>query len=193
MTIKLALSAAFVSVVSLAMGGCLYFPSSNSDRSGGASGPSTYSSTGSTQVGQAELLQGSMGNVASFASAEPELQITTFSSSARVRIDALNPSERWWAMTSLTIAGGLDHPSLQPGAHLTFSGSTATADGLRVSVLGCSGPSRNNYTYDHNAQTTTVDVMPGSDPTHRRMVFTAVFVNGTQTQQVQGSFEYEPR
>lgn len=193
MTIKLALSAAFVSVVSLAMGGCLYFPSSSTDRAGGASAPTYSSSTRLNQVGQAEMLQGSLGNVASFAAAAPELRITGTSSNAVVRIDALNDSERWWAMNSLTISGGLNHPSLQPGAHLTFSGSSASANGLRVSVLGCSGPSRNNYTYDHSAQTTTVDVLPGSDATHNRMVFTAVFVNGTQTQQVQGSFEYEPR
>ncbi len=193
MTIKLALSAAFVSAASLAVGGCLYFPPSSSDRSTGASAPRYGSSSSVNQVGQAEMLQGSLGNVASFSSASPQMRITGSSASATVRIDALNSAERWWAMSSLTISGGLNHASLQPGAHLTFSGSSASSSGLRVSVLGCSGPSLNNYTYDRNAQTVTVDVLPGSDATHNRMVFTAVFVNGPQTQQVQGSFEYEPR
>lgn len=193
MTIKLALSAAFVSAASLAVGGCLYFPPSSSDRSTGASAPTYGSSSSVNQVGQAEMLQGSLGNVASFSSATPQMHITGSRSYATVRIDALNAAERWWAMNSLTISGGLNHASLQPGAHLTFSNTSSSTSGLRVSVLGCSGPSLNNYTYDHSAQTVTVDVLPGSDATHNRMVFTAVFVNGPQTQQVQGSFEYEPR
>ncbi len=192
MTIKLALSAAFVSAASLAVGGCLYFPPSSSDRSRDTYSPSSASGS-FTQVGQAEMLQGSLGNIASFSAASPELRISASATSATVRIDALNASERWWAMNNLTISGGLNHAALRQGAHLTFSGSSASASGLRVSVLGCSGPSRNNYTYDHSAQTVTVDVLPGSDAAHNRMVFTAVFVNGPQTQQVQGSFEYEPR
>jgi hypothetical protein len=62
-----------------------------------------------------------------------------------------------------------------------------------VRVLGCSGPSRGNFTYDRNADTVTIDVMPGSAPDTRRMVFKATYTNGAATQQVQGSFEYEPR
>jgi hypothetical protein len=193
MTIKLALSAAFVAAFSLVAGGCLYYPSSHSDARTGSDYVPPSTSTTLNQVGQAEMLQGSLGNVASFSAASPELRITGSTTYANVRIDALNTAERWWAMNSLTISGGLNHAALRVGAHLTFTSSTPSTSGLRVSALGCSGPARNNYTYDHTAQSVTVDVLPGSEEGRNRMVFTAVYVNGSQTQQVQGSFEYDPR
>ncbi len=193
MTIKLALSAVVVSVFSLAAGGCLYFPN-ESDRSGSSTyGTSSDYSGTVTQVGEAEMFQGSLGNVTAFNAASPELRISSGTTYATVRIDAVNTSQRWWAMNNLTISGGLNHSALRVGAHLTFTPSAPSNAGLRVSVLGCSGPSRNNYTYDRTAQSVTVDVLPGGEEGRNRMVFTAVFVNGAERQQVQGSFEYEPR
>lgn len=192
MTIKLALSAAIISAFSLAAGGCLYYPN-ESDRSGSSTYGSSSTSGTFTQVGEAEMLQGSLSNVTAFSASSPELRISSSASFATVRIDALNSGARWWAMNRLSITGGLGHRALRVGAHLTFTPTSTSNAGLRVSVLGCSGPARDNYTYDRTAQSVTVDVLPGSEEGCNRMVFTAVFVNGSERQQVQGSFEYEPR
>lgn len=186
---------ALVASMSLSLGGCFLMTLERSGtRSDTNATPPTYNSTSSsTEVGQAEMLQGNLGNVTSFSSAAPELSIRRSTGSAYVRIDALNTSARWWAMTALTVTGGLTHASLQPGAHLTFTSSSASTNGLRVSVLGCSGPARNTYSYDHPAERVDVDVMEGSDPNTNRMVFTAYFRHDGAMQTVQGSFEYEPR
>jgi len=192
MTIKTALSITFALAASLALGGCFQF---YEERSGSSSTPRTSTTPSGyyNMVGEADLLQGAMGNVTSFTHASPEMRITGSSTSATVRLDASNTTTRWWVMTNLTITGGLGHAALQPGAHLVFTRSAPSVGGLRVSVLGCSGPMRPNYTYDRTADTVTVDVMPGSAPDTRRMVFKATYANGAATQQVQGSFEYEPR
>jgi hypothetical protein len=192
MMIKSALSVTFALTASLALGGCFQFVeegSGSSSTRGTNSTPTGYYN----MVGEAELLQGAMGNVPSFTHASPELRITGSTTNATVRLDAVNTSARWWVMTNLTVTGGLGHAALQPGAHLVFTRTSPTVGGLRVRVLGCSGPSRGNFTYDRNADTVTIDVMPGSAPDTRRMVFKATYTNGAATQQVQGSFEYEPR
>lgn len=193
--LKPLISASLVASMSLSLGGCFLMTLERSGtRSDTPSPAPTYNSSSSnTEVGQAEMLQGNLGNVTSFSSRAPELSIRRSTGSAYVRIDALDGSARWWAMNALTVTGGLTHASLQPGAHLSFSSTTASVSGLRVSVLGCSGPARNNYTYDHPADRVDVDVMEGSEPNTNRMVFTAYFRNGSAMQSVQGSFEYEPR
>lgn len=190
MSIKTALSITFALAASLALGGCFQFVE---ERSGASSRTSTGPSSYYNMVGEADLLQGAMGSVTSFTHQSPELRISGSSTSAAVRLDAVNTSARWWVMTNLTVTGGLDHAALAPGAHLVFSRTSPTVNGLRVSALGCSGPTRGNYTYDRTADTVTVDVMPGSAPDTRRMVFKATYANGSEMQQVQGSFEYEPR
>lgn len=194
--IKPLISAALIASMSLSLGGCflMTLERSGTRSDSGTPAPTYNSSTSSsTEVGQAEMLQGNLGNITSFSSDAPELSIRRSTGSAYVRIDALNASARWWAMTALTVTGGLTHASLQPGAHLSFTPSSTSTNGLRVSVLGCSGPARNNYTYDHPADRVDVDVMDGSEPDTHRMVFTAYFRNGSAMQTVQGSFEYEPR
>jgi hypothetical protein len=197
MMTRIAFAVPFTLAAALALGGCFQFATERS----GAGGSSTSTRTPSTpsassyynEVGEADVLQGAMGNVASFSQQSPEMRITGSRTSATVRIDAADTTARWWVMTNVTVTGGLNHTALQPGAHLVFTRTAPTVNGLRVSVLGCSGPMRPNYTYDRTADTVTVDVLPGSAPDTRRMVFKAVYANGTATQQVQGSFEYEPR
>jgi hypothetical protein len=192
MKIRLALYGSLVAAASHALGGCFYVPSERSSaRATGAAAPASATA----QVGQAEVFQGTLGEIGSFSSEAAELRITASGSYATVRIDAVNAAARWWAMNNLTISGGLDHAALRPGAHLTFSraGAAPGATGLRVTALGCSGPSRNVYTYDRNADSVDVDVMPGSEEGRNRMVFTARFDHGGATQTVQGSFEYDPR
>lgn len=198
MTKNVAVAVSIMLVGAYALGGCFQF----NDRSGYGGTTTRSSPTGTTSpssglvyndVGEAELLQGAMGNVTSFSHTSPELRITGSRTSTTVRLDASNAGGRWWVMTNLTVTGGLNHAALQPGAHLVFSRTTPAINGLRVSALGCSGPMRPNYTYDRTADTVTVDVMPGSAPDTRRIVFKAVYTNGSATQQVQGAFEYEPR
>lgn len=188
--------------LSLGLGGCFQFQFDRVDDEEPAADARTPTTgpTGTgwiTEMGQAELLQGTMGTVARFQSTAPQMQIrrrsTSTSSSAYVRLDAESASARWWAMTALTITGGLAHASLRPGAHLTFTTTSPSQSGLRVSVLGCSGPMRDRFTYDRTADRVDVDVMQGSEPGRRRMVYTAQFTNGTERQTVQGSFEYDPQ
>ncbi|MFO0603286.1 MAG: hypothetical protein U0324_08940 [Polyangiales bacterium] len=194
MMTRLVLAAPFTLAAALALGGCFQFANERSGAEGGSSSSSTPTASGYyNAVGEADMLQGAMGNVTSFTQQSPEMRITGSRTSATVRIDAADTTARWWVMTNLTITGGLDHASLLPGAHLVFTRTAPSVNGLRVSALGCSGPSRPNYTYDHTADAVTVDVLPGSAPDTRRMVFKAVYTHGSVTQQVQGSFEYEPR
>ncbi len=187
-----------------ALGGCYY----GSDGIGGeeaSDGPTvtaprggtggTRGSTGSeVVVGSAERFAGDLGTVTGFAVPGAEMRVTQSGSTASVRIDAENTSARWWAMTVLTIGGGLNHPSLQPGTQLRFQrGRSAAASGLSVSVLGCSGPRRDNFTYDANAESVEVNVEEGPTPDTRRIVFDAEFNGPRGPQQVHGSFVYDPR
>jgi hypothetical protein len=102
-------------------------------------------------------------------------------------------------MTSLTIEGGLDHPDLVPGAHLVFNNAArydtyyepTTEPVLFVSVLGCSGPTQGNYTYDSTADETVVDVEAGLNPGDVNIFFTATYSSYSGTPQVvEGSFGY---
>ena len=190
-------AAALVTVVStLSLGGCLNFydQETRDDYSTRLNGYNT--------LGQAELLRGDMGNIRGFSSNVVELRtrVPSGGTSATVQLDAVNTRDQWWVMTQLSITGGFNHPGLQPGAHLVFeSGSsvrstTTGTTALRVSVLGCSGPRRPNYTYDRTARRVEVDIEQGATWDTRRMRFTATFDGpSSQTQTVTGSFEYEPR
>ena len=122
---------------------------------------------------------------------------TDYGTSSSVRIDAGNTDARWWAMTQLSISGTLRHPSLVPGAHLVFNRSDRTtrtgagAAPLFMSVLGCSGPRLNQFTYDQGAEEVTDDVSAGPTGDTRRLAFDAKFSGLTGEQQVTGSFVFE--
>ncbi|MBI5512595.1 MAG: hypothetical protein HY909_02440 [Deltaproteobacteria bacterium] len=149
-------------------------------------------------VSGAESLRGDLGNIRAFASEDVELRVAPGSGTrpiAQVQLDAVNESQRWWVMTRMTLTGGLSHPSLQPGATLTFTRGSPTAPGaLGVNVLGCSGPRRNNYTFDRSADRVDMRVLPGSTPDAVRVEFTATWNAATQPPQVvRGVFEYDPQ
>ncbi len=190
-TLRLLLSTTFAATLSLALGGCFYFPNTRDDEPVPA--PAPYDDDTPTQVGQAEVFQGTLGNIGRFSKQSPELRISGGSTYGTVRIDAVDTTARWWAMTNLSFNGGLSHPALVPGAHLVFDGSRRSISGLSVSALGCSGPSRGNYTYDHEADSVVIDVLDGSRPDSRRMVFTSTYTHDSGRQVVQGSFEYDIR
>lgn len=196
---RVVVSSMVVVTAAVALGGCYEFARERSEEERAATERQPRMPTGSlvyNDRGEAEVLQGGMGSVTGFAQQFPEMHIVGSRTSTTVRIDAEDTSARWWVMTSLTVLGGLDHAALQPGARLVFSRTGSSVEGLRVSVLGCSGPRRPHYTYDRYADTVTVHVLPGSFPSTRRMVFTAVFPSSTPggpSQRVQGAFEYELR
>ncbi|HEY4223980.1 MAG TPA: glycerate kinase [Myxococcota bacterium] len=86
--------------------------------------------------------------------------------------------------------------SLVPGARFVFgpSGRVPDADGtsaLYVTALGCSGPRRNDYTFDHPAEQVTVAVSAGPTADTRRMDFDAQFAGPSGEQHVTGSFVFD--
>ena len=184
-----------VPVASVALGGCYYgFDSSSSGRA--ATPPSSVSTPSTTWTAQTAQYAGDMGSVRGFGSVPGVVQGTDGGSTSVVRIDAEDTSARWWAMTRLTVEGTLSHPMLVPGAHLVFtpSGGAMTSAGvvpLFVHAIGCSGPRRDDYTFDQPASQITVDVDAGPDATSRTITFMATFAPaGGTPQHVTGSFVY---
>jgi len=184
----------------LALGGCYYGSGGlgGEPEADGTTASAPRASGGSTgsnvTVGAADQFAGDLGTVTGFAVPGAELRVTQSPSTASVRIDAENTRARWWAMTVLTIQGGLNHPSLQPGTQLRFQGGrSGSTNGLTISVLGCSGPRRDNFTYDGNATAVEVNVEEGPSPDTRRLVFDADFNTPQGPQRVHGSFVYDPR
>jgi hypothetical protein len=100
----------------------------------------------------------------------------------------LHAGTGYWVMTALSVEGGLEHPSLAPGARLEFPRDAQP--GLSVSVLGCSGPAREVFDYDEDAQRVQIEVQSGASPGERVLLFRAVFDNAGTSQVVEGSFSY---
>lgn len=194
-----------VTLGAVGMGGCYYdFSDDRDDRPPSAgsfnSGPAPTLNT-TRWTGRATDFRGDMGTVRGFGGAEATITGSDYGdASSSVRIDAENTSARWWAMTQFSVSGSLSHPSLVPGAHLVFNARTraaarptAGATPLFMSVLGCSGPRLNNYTYDRNADEVTVDVSAGPTEDTRVLAFDAEFAGPSGPQHVTGSFVYETR
>lgn len=193
--------AVIAATAGLALGGCLFSGGSYSYSSPGRPGaPDAYSTEPGyeepvTIQGQGELLRGDLGDYQRFRTTAPELAITRYSdANTSVRLDYEDAPSSVWAMTGLTIIGGLDNPALRPGAHLTFDASHNSPDapGLQVMIVGCSGPVRERYTYDSHAQSVTVDVFAGDDGKYL-MVYTGRFSNQGAVQEVQGAFQFTPQ
>lgn len=107
-----------------------------------------------------------------------------------IRLDAVNESARWWVMTQFNFNRPLSDPAWAPGLVQTFTPGTTSPEGLSVNLIGCSGPRRDNYTYDGAPTRVTVHVQEGSSPGSKLVSFAAYWGgNGSVT----GSFEYEPR
>ncbi|MDO9018168.1 MAG: hypothetical protein Q8S73_23245 [Deltaproteobacteria bacterium] len=196
-----------VTLGAMGMGGCYYDFSDEDDDArpsatapGYGGGSSSSSSSATRWSGRADTFRGDLGTVEGFDGTQATLSGTDYATSSSVRIDAENTEARWWAMTQLSISGSLRHPSLVPGAHLVFNRrdrtTTRTATGaapLFMSVLGCSGPRLNQFTYDQGAEEVTVDVSAGPTEDTRRLSFDAKFNGPTGEQHVTGSFLFEPQ
>lgn len=194
-----------VALGAVGMGGCYYDfeeEGEEDDRAppargsyGGAPAPSAVRWTG-----RADTFRGDLGTVEGFVGSEATVAGSDYgTTSSSVRIDAENTRARWWAMTLLSITGSLRHPALVPGAHFVFTGrsrpSAQTVAGeappLFMTVLGCSGPRRDQFTYDQGAQEVTVDVSAGPSEDTRRLAFDAKFAGPQGEQHVTGSFVFE--
>ena len=187
----------------LGTGGCYY--DFSDDRDDTPTAPPSYDSratappgNASQWSGQADIFRGDLGTVRAFEGTAAEVTGSDYgTTTSMVRIDAEDTSARWWAMTQFSITGSLHHPQLAPGARLVFnsrSNRNISSDGtpaLYVSVLGCSGPRRNEFTYDQNADEVTVNVSEGSSPDTRRIDFDAKFSGAGGEQHVTGSFVYD--
>lgn len=186
---------------SLAMGGCYYdFGHDRDDPSPTTAGSYPGSSSSATRwTGRADTFRGDLGNVTRFDDSQATITGSDYgTSSSSVRIDAENTDARWWAMTQLSFSGSLHHPDLVPGARLVFSrtrrpSSSSGATPLFVTVLGCSGPRRDSFTYDHPADEVTVVVSAGPTADTQRLSFDATFAGPDGEQHVNGSFVYEPQ
>lgn len=149
----------------------------------------------------AATMHGAMGAIDGIASRDADVSISGTPSLTVVRIDAEDRAAGKWAMTRFTIRGGLDQSALQPGAHFTYepasvgsSSASRSPTALLSAVVGCSGPERDQYTYDHAPSHMDVTVERGSTPTALRLVYSANFVHTMGANQtVTGTFEYEPR
>lgn len=188
-------AAGLMTAATWALGGC-YTGSVYEDSSSRTLVPPTNSRT-QTIVGQGEALVGSMGEYSNFNTGDSEMRITTSRSGATsasqvlssVRLDAEDTRVNRWVMTQLTVYGGLLNPMFTPGMTATFN--TQSNTGVGVQVLGCSGPQRGNYTFDHSATQVTVHVEAGPRDNSRRMTFDANFQGPTGPQVVHGSFVYD--
>ncbi|MBI2895892.1 MAG: hypothetical protein HYY06_20210 [Deltaproteobacteria bacterium] len=143
-------------------------------------------------------LAGDMGSVRGFDDEDPMHNGWAYEGWATVEIHALGQNGSDAAMTIFEIDGGIDHPSLRPGAHFEFSWDAYNYDNqldrpLRMDVVGCSGPSEGDWVFDEMANEVEVDVSEGSTPGTVVIDFTATFSaygpDDPDRQTVVGSFE----
>ncbi len=180
----------------LSSGGCYYDFSDDRDDTA-TEPPSSYGSSSSSAnlsrwSGRADVFRGDLGTVRAFEGRAAEVTGSDYgTTTSTVRIDAEDTTARWWAMTQLSVSGTLHHPRLVPGARLVFNASSGRTGGLHVSVLGCSGPRRDQFTYDRPADEVSVNVSEGPSPDTRRIDFDAKFDGPGGEQHVTGSFVYD--
>lgn len=98
------------------------------------------------------------------------------------------------AMTIVELEGGLNHPDLQPGAHLEYNiyDTSGANDSLFAYVVGCAGEEQNEWTFDQVADETIVDVSAHpSDANVLIIDYEASFTDwqSGETSSVVGTFE----
>lgn len=142
----------------------------------------------------AERFEGSLGSVRSFSHTDGSLRLVRSAATLSARTDAEDRTAGYWVMTQVQLQGSLTTGSLVPGRHLHFPPSPEARYGFSLSVVGCAGPRRDNFTYDQPAREVDVDVAEGDEPGTQRILYTAVFDGpGGERQEVRGSFSYEVR
>lgn len=134
-----------------------------------------------------QRMEGDMGEVRGFVAEPLEIQID----GASVRIDAVSTVPAWWVMTRLTFTPAVtDSQWLGATVDSALDGSASQPTSLRVSAIGCSGPTRGHYTFDAAPQHIVVHVEPGATASTRHVTFTEYYDSTAGASAVTGSFEY---
>lgn len=188
---------ALVPVVALSLAlpstGCFYNFDDRSDPPPAPTRGTSPSEPSTTTVGQAESMSGRVGRTPEFSTSRVEMRLTQRSTQSTVRFDTLDAHGRW-VMANLTVSGadGIYNRAFSPGARLSFRNGVSSAEGVRLSVLGCTGSARNNWDWDHSTQTVDVTVTEGPSPESVRVTYVAVFDDTSGSHQIRGTFIRDP-
>jgi hypothetical protein len=135
---------------------------------------------------------GAMGEVAGYEGAAFQHEGYAYDGYAHIRIDS--QGRGWWVMTAIDISG-VDLEALEPGVvYATPTAGVIEEGHPQVDVLGCSGPTVGNWTYDRHAERTEIQVQDLSNGA-RRVSFRAWFTSydGSAEQLAEGSFDVRRR
>ncbi len=190
---------ALVPVVALSLAlpstGCFY---NFEDRSDPPPAPTREPSPSSaepstTTLGQAESMSGRVGRTPEFSTNDVEMRLTQRSTQSTVRFDTLDAHGRW-VMANLTVSGadGIYNRAFSPGARLSFRNGVSSAEGVRLSVLGCTGNTRNNFDWDQSTQSVDVTVTEGPSADSVRVTYVATFDDASGSHQIRGTFIRDP-
>jgi len=89
-------------------------------------------------------------------------------------LEVITSTQRGAAMHWLDIQGGLNHPSLAPGSHLTFRSGEYSSDpnGLHVDAMACQGAEAYAWDYDEPASQVDMVVTETDDPSAVKIDYT---------------------
>ena len=148
--------------------------------------PSIGVATGNLEVSNAAQT-GAMGEVESYGAPTFLADGSSFDGFTTVRLESRGAG--WWVMSLIDIRGAT-LGDLQPGVTYATATSGVLEDGQpEVSVIGCSGPSQGNYTFDTGAERselTVEDLGAGLRRAHVR----SVFVFSGREQVAEATFDY---
>lgn len=144
---------------SLALPGCFLFDDDYDDYYYDPGEP-VASTDGSLTV-EASAQSGDMGEIRAYAGDAVASQASYYGTSTSLRLDSLG--DNWWVMSYVNIYN-LDIVNAPAG---TYTYTSATSDGTtpEVSVMGCSGPEYNNYTFDQTTSDAEVTIVDNADGT----------------------------
>lgn len=115
-------------------------------------------------------LEGSLGSVRRVQASGLEVLQQRMGAGGAVEAHAEDRAARWWVMTRLAFSTPLTSEAWAPGSSYTIS-ARAPSNPLGLTVIGCSGPSRNNFTYDGAPTQVEVRVDAGPTPSSRVLTF----------------------
>lgn len=151
------------------------------------SGGGTVSATGNLEVTNADM-SGTMGNVSNFSNGTTQVEAQYLdANSSWVRIDT--DGSGWWAMAALQLNGDIMGPDYAPGTHRQYISGVVEGDPSAPStdVMGCSGPSHGDWTFDQHTQ--NVEIWVTGTNALRHLEYQLDF----DGQIVNGSFDYRVR
>lgn len=168
------------------LGGCRWW------RLGSRGSSGSYGSSESDLVVENAQQSGEMGDIVGYSAPTFQEQGYTYDGYTNVRLDS--EGDDWWVMTSISISN-VDLDALEPGiVYATATSGVYEGEDPQIDVLGCSGPSFGNYTFDTHAQRAELEVEDLGDGS-RRVIYRAWFDrgDGDGDQLAEGSFDYRRR